>query len=123
MTRLFTKRWALISGVCGAVFALGVPFAYATSVSLTPGTQSGGSPYLAHWSASWTGRAPFVVDMYFGDGTSANTYFGSNTSRNYSHTFTTCTGQTFTQDLEVFDNNNNFGTQTAKTSVGRGNFC
>lgn len=122
-TRSAVRRITLVMFGGTALIALNGGAASATGSTTTPNSQSGTSPYAAHWTGKWSGTAPFDTYFFYGDGSPSTHYHGSATSRTYSHTFTTCTGENYTQELDVYDSGDRKAASQATTDVGKGLGC
>jgi integrase/recombinase XerC len=69
------------------------------------------------------GPGPYNTTFSYGDGSSTVINNTTITSHGYSHTFYSCTGQTYTQTLRVGFGGGTSASATVKTFVGKGRLC
>lgn len=99
--------------------------ALAVSASISPSTQSHSHGVASTWHLSWGGTGPFSVYFWWdindvgADWALVNT---STTSKQLSHAFYPCTGTTFKQELDNYDQLGFAATTSHATEAG-GNPC
>lgn len=96
----------------------------AVSAALSPSSQSISSGDTASWGGAWGEDAPYRVRFSYGDGASwyrSSTY---STTQAWSRSFTTCSGQSYNQLLEVRELDTGASiSASAVTHVSPGPYC
>lgn len=71
----------------------------ATTMNLEPETQTRNHNVASNWSGNWGSRAPYTVNMNYGDGTGTGTFTISITGLSFTHTYSPCTDRTYKANL------------------------
>jgi hypothetical protein len=119
MQRLRSVALAIVLGLLIPQPALGV-----NGVSLSPSTQTHPDGEQSSWTGAWSGGpSPYNYNMSFGDGAHA-TRSTSSTTKGFSHSFSPCTTQQFSQTLTITDSDGDHKTSnTTKATEGGGQPC
>lgn len=120
MRRAFASLVLAIGMVVGGL----QPVVAVNKPSLSPLTQSHPHGVSSSWTGSWSGGPSlYNYNMSFGDGAHA-TGSTSVTTRGFSHSFSPCTTQQFSQSLSITDSDGDHKTSNTTTATeGGGTPC
>lgn len=114
------KRSVIAAGSVLAAIVWTTAPAFATTISLTPSSQSKAYGATATWGMAWGDSSPYMITFKYGDGVTYGPTSTTAGSRGFSHVFKPCTLASYTQTGSVVSAGNT-ASATATTRVdGRG---
>ena len=117
------KRIQLSLALAAVLTATLVSPALAVTDDATPESQTHAHGIASAWNGTWTGRSPYTVVFYYGDGGSHNLGTVTYTSHSFSHTYWPCVTTAFTAHLDVWESLNDTPARDYVSATEAGGIC